>query len=147
MIKNIHPKLIISIVLATLLTILSFTSILAGTTTKNGTVGGVTVRGEKSIYQSSYSWSTYLGSYANSTIGTIGYTYWTIQEKCVPTGAVTFYVQYPGAVNYSATQYYTGAVVNYRACSGQRQLKSTGNHDFKQGSGVWQPLVERIETR
>ncbi|MGC1379322.1 MAG: hypothetical protein WA821_24030 [Anaerolineales bacterium] len=145
MLKRAHPKLVISIVLAAFLAILSFTNAPAGTTTKSGVVGGVAVRAEKSIYRYNYSWTTTLGSYASSTIGTIGYTYWTIQEKCLATNKVTFYKRYPGSVRYSAAQYYTAANTTYRSCEGQREVKSTGNHDFKQAKGVWQPLVERLE--
>lgn len=145
MFTKIRPRLLISLVLATLLVIISVTNISAATSTLYGTVGGVNVRAEKTVTKYTTTWSAYLGSYANSTIGTIGYTYWTIQEKCVPTGQITYWKQYPGAVHYNSTQYYTGATMTYRSCSGQRQLGNLGNHDFKQGSGVWQPYLARYE--
>lgn len=145
--KQSHPKLIISLIITLLMVFLSSTKVFAGVSRIYSTLAGISVRVEKTIVQNGYSWGAYIGSYANQAIGTIGYTYWTIQEKCVPTGLTTYWVQYPGAVNYSATQYYNGATINYRACSGQRRLSHSGNHDLKQGGSVWQPYLERVENR
>jgi len=122
---------------------------LAGETTMTGSVDGIGVTARKSILQNSDRWTTYVYSYTNNgtAIGTIGYTYWTVREYCVPTQTITFQWQDTGRVNYGSSGYFNAATVLYRNCSGQRQLISLGNHDFKQGSSVWQPYLNHSEYR
>ncbi len=127
-----------------LLTNLPLTDSHAGGTQLPGYVGGVSVRAEKGVYPSPGSWLVTVGIYAVSTVGTIGYTWWTAREECKqPNGSYTIIYQWnapSGAANYSSTQYYSAGTHYYR-CSSTRRLSSLGNHDFKQSADIWRPYL------
>ncbi len=55
---------------------------LQGSTSQSSTVGGVSVTGTKNIYLSGPVFNAYVFSSAATSIGTIGYTWWTVREYC-----------------------------------------------------------------
>ncbi|MRS04858.1 hypothetical protein EG832_16830, partial [bacterium] len=55
---------------------------LQGSTSKSNMVGGVSCTGTKSINLSGPVFNAYVHSSAATSIGTIGYTYWTVREYC-----------------------------------------------------------------
>jgi len=126
-----------------LLAVLSFNVVAASET--GGAVGGIFCRARKTINVGTYFWYAYVESIAVAPIGTIGYTWWTLREVCVPTGQITFQAQYSGSVRYGDDYFLDAANIYYRACSGQRKLMNMGTHDFKQGSDVWRPYLQEVK--
>ena len=144
---KLRVKSLVALILSIVIVVATATTADAGTSTKSGSVSNVSVRAEKTIIQYSNRWNAVIRSLSFvQPIGTIGYTSWTIQQKCGST--TTFYQQNPGDVNYSASEYYDGRTVYYGSCSpGSLTMINTGTHDFKQGSSTWRPPLTRTETR
>ncbi len=116
--------------------------VLAASSVRYDTVGGVSVTSRKTITLSSSSWSTYLRSSAPQNINIIGYTYWTLAEYCPSTGTHGYYRRYNGDYDTNDSSYYTAAYINYVGCSsGISRHQSYGNHDFAHGSGHIYPYL------
>jgi len=93
---------------------------------------------------SSYS-ATVISYMTNPTIniGTIGYSWWTVREKC--TGIITYQAQYGGGVNYNSSYYSRSTNHSNHTCSppNWRIGYSMGNHDFNDsGSSHIYPYKE-----
>ncbi len=116
-------------------------TVLAATSTWNGTVGGVSVTAQKTLLLGANGWTTYLYSRAAQNINIIGYTYWTLEEYCPSTGTYAYWKQYGADYDTYDSYYSTSAYVVYRGCSGQSRHKSHGNHDFAYGSQHKYPYV------
>lgn len=112
-----------------------------------GTVGGVSVHAQKSVYLNQYQWYADLYSGATQAINIIGYSYWTVGEYCPATYTWAYWNQYPGDYRTYATSYYTAANINYRGCSGISRYWSLGNHDFAYGGQHIYPYVSTYEQR
>ena len=117
-------------VVVTIAVMVVYQGVMAKTKSWQGSVGGVSVRAEKSIYLNAYTWSSALNSSAAQVINVIGYTYWTLAEYCPKDGTYAYWHQYGGGINRYDDYYYTGAVIYYRGCNGVSRHKSLGNHDF-----------------
>lgn len=142
---KIRVKSLVALCLSFAIVIVATTNAFAGTSTKSGTVGNVSVRAEKTIIQYSDRWDGIVRSLSfTQPIGTIGYTTWTIQQKC--NNVTNYWQQFPGDVNYNSSEYYDGLTVYYN-CDGTITMINTGTHDFKQGSQTWRPSLTRTEYR
>ena len=142
---RIRIKSLLALCLGIAVVIMTATKVLAGTSTVSGTVGSVSVRGEKTIIQYSNRWDGIVRSLSfTQPIGTIGYTTWTIQQKC--NNVTNYWQQFPGDVNYNSSEYFDGRKVYYN-CGGSITMINTGTHDFKQGSQTWRPSLTRTEYR
>lgn len=121
---------------------------LAETKTTSGTVGGITVFAEKGLNIGTNTFSAYVWSRAVTSIGTIGYTWWTVREYCPSLGTYPVNQQYPGQAAFSTDSYYD-AMNTYRDnCSGtSQQFQNLGVHDFKQGTSVYRPQVDLYVNR
>ena len=119
---------------------------LQGSTSKSNIVGGVSCTATKNIYLSGPVFNAYVLSTAATNIGTIGYTYWTVREYCPSNQTYPVWRQWSGHVNYGDYSYYQLSSEYFDYCpDGVEQYQNLGNHDFKQGTDVWQPEVNRIE--
>jgi hypothetical protein len=116
--------------------------------TVTGTVGGVTAYAEKKGIAGTSSWSSVVWSRADSSIGTIGYTWWTIRQYCTTSGTYPWGLNFDGDVNYGDDSHYAARYNAYVSCPFPQtyQLQNLGTHDFKQGAGTWNPTVEKIIT-
>jgi hypothetical protein len=121
----------------------------AGTTVSFGAVAGIPSWAEKGINQGGSNWSAYVWSHSASSIGTIGYRWRTVRQKC-PDGSYPAGFTLGGNVSYGDDSYYDSAVLNYVACTTYpytKTLQNLGVHDFKESTDVWTPEVNRIENR
>lgn len=143
-------KNLLVFILALILVFSTTGVVIGGTTITSGSVGGITVWAEKAINQGGSTWGSYVWSHSAASIGTIGWTWWTIRQECTYSGTTPFNEQYNGQVSYNSDSKNSSANVVYRTCPDYRDqmsLKNMGNHDFKQGADIWRPYVERVEVR
>jgi len=121
----------------------------AGTKTTGGSVAGVPVWAEKGLNYGSGTFSAYVWSHAASSIGKIGYRWWTVREYCPAYRTYPVNLQYGGEVNYGSDSKYSSVNTYSYSCpnNSTKQFQNLGTHDFKQGTSEYTPQVDLYENR
>lgn len=103
---------------------------LLGSSTTCNDYGGDDACRQKGVLNVDYRWSASVYSYMNPSvaIGTIGYSYWTVREKC--DGTITHQINYGGAVVYNSSSMWDSSAQTKHTCYSNRTGESLGNHDF-----------------
>jgi hypothetical protein len=138
--------------LVLILVVFALTTLLVGSVSANipneaGTVDGIAAWADKGMYVTSSTFSPWLWSHAESYIGTIGFTWWTVREYCPDTGEMPVNEQFIGDVDWNSNSYYAMKSHDFYSCRNNTtiELQNLGTHDFKQGTAIWQPLVNYVE--
>jgi len=133
------------LIVLVLLSLISSTA-LAGSTQQQSVVQGVTVYAQKGLSVGPAQFTAYVWSFAQSNIGTIGWTWWTVREYCPYDGSYPVNAQFGGDANYNDdSDYGASNHYNFPCPGGQKQIQNLGTHDFKNGTNIWRPLVNYVE--
>ena len=128
--KTMLQKVTLSLILVIILNLVLFGVVKAVTTSQNYN-GITTAKAEKTIENGTPYWNAKLWSRSQSPVinmDDIGYSYWTVREKCGTT--VTKQVNLSGHVLHNTSLYYSAQTMPKQNCSGFRYGESLGNHDF-----------------
>ncbi len=141
-----NRKALFQVLIVLVLLSLISSAAMAGSTRQQSVVQGVTVYAEKGLSVGQAQFTAYVWSYAQSNIGTIGWTWWTVREYCPLYETYPVNYQYGGDANYNSNSDYSssGHIIDY--CNYTiMEFQDLGTHDFKNGSNVWRPLVNYVE--
>lgn len=137
--------IIFSISIALLISIFLFTAVQAVTETISGSTGGVSYEGEKTVLYLQGGVYGDVESTAASTMGRLGISWWTFDQKC-QNDQWAFYYNVGGEVNTNSTYYrramFKGSSEECYAKYGvfPEYTRSTGNHEFNMGTPVYRFL-------
>lgn len=123
-------KIAFSLALVIVLNVVMYSAAKAVFTQQNYN-GITTAHAEKTIENGTPYWNAKLWSISKNpalSMDDIGYSYWTVREKCGTT--IKTQVNLPGHVLHNTYLYYSAQTMTKKACTGLRYGESLGNHDF-----------------
>jgi hypothetical protein len=127
--KTSLRKIALSLLLVIALNVVLYSAAKAVTTQQNYN-GITTAQAEKTITNGTPYWDARLWSRSKSpaiSMDDIGYSWWTVREKCGTT--ITNQVSVPAHVLHNTSLYYAANTMTKRSCDGFRYGQSLGNHD------------------
>ncbi|MDX9849907.1 MAG: hypothetical protein RBT01_05335 [Anaerolineaceae bacterium] len=142
-------NLIIVVLVMLLLTLTHLKNVDAYTTSLSGSTGGVSYTAYKSVLILPGGYYGQVESTAVSSMGRIGISYWTFDQKCT-NGQWSFYYNLGGTVNLNSTYFMRDMFYSSsEGCYGKfgvstTYTRSTGNHEFNMGTPVYRFLEAKL---
>ncbi|PKO06376.1 MAG: hypothetical protein CVU41_06535 [Chloroflexi bacterium HGW-Chloroflexi-3] len=147
--KDNKLRFIIAVGIIIFLTLMHYGNVDAYTTSLSGSTGGVSYTAYKTVLLLPGGYYGQVESTAVSSMGRIGISYWTFDQKC-NNGQWSFYYTPGGLVNLNSTYFMRDMFYSSsEGCYGKfgvssTYTRSTGNHEFNMGTPVYRFLEAKL---